>query len=77
MLRRNPRPGDQVLDPIKAYGAPLLIGLPPAPFNALRGAVDALYPAGLQWYWKADFFTEISDEAIDIHVKHGGSPGLR
>jgi FAD/FMN-containing dehydrogenase len=32
---------------------------------------DALYPAGLQWYWRADFVNELSDEAIALHIKHG------
>ena len=32
---------------------------------------DPLYPPGLQWYWKADFVHELSDEAIALHVKHG------
>ena len=31
---------------------------------------DGLYPAGDQWYWKADFVTEIPDEAVDIHVQY-------
>ena len=26
------------------------------PFPALQSAFDALYPPGLQWYWRADFF---------------------
>jgi len=41
------------------------------PFTVLQSAFDGLYPAGLQWYWKADFFNEISDAAIDVHVKYG------
>ena len=32
---------------------------------------DPIYPPGLQWYWKADFVNELSDEAIALHVKHG------
>lgn len=32
---------------------------------------DGLYPAGLQWYWKADFFNEYDSEMIDLHVKYG------
>ena len=32
---------------------------------------DALYVPGLQWYWKADFVHELSDEAITHHVMHG------
>jgi len=41
------------------------------PFTALQSMFDGLFPAGLQWYWKADFFHEISDVAIDVHVKYG------
>ena len=43
----------------------------PMPFPALQSAFDALYPPGLQWYWKADFVDELSDEAIAAHVEHG------
>jgi hypothetical protein len=62
---------DEILEPVKAYGSPLVVGLQPMPFTALQSAFDGLYPAGLQWYWKADFFNEISDTAIDVHVKYG------
>ena len=62
---------DQVLEPVRSYGSPLLVGLQPMPFTVLQSAFDALYPAGLQWYWRADFFREISDQAIDVHVKYG------
>ena len=58
---------DEVLAPVKAYGSPLVVGLQPMPFTVFQSAFDALYPAGLQWYWKADFFNEISDAAIDVH----------
>ena len=32
---------------------------------------DALYPPGLQWYWRADFVNEISDGAIAQHIRFG------
>ena len=63
---------DEVLAPVRGYGSPLLSGLQPMPFTVLQSAFDGLYPAGLQWYWKTDFFTEISDEAIEVHLKFGG-----
>jgi FAD/FMN-containing dehydrogenase len=28
-----------------------------------------LLPTGLQWYWKGDFVKELSDHAIDVHLK--------
>jgi len=62
---------DTVLAPIREFGSPLMVGLGEMPFSALQGAFDALYPAGLQWYWRADFFREISDKAIEVHMKMG------
>jgi hypothetical protein len=62
---------DAMIEPVKTFGSPLLVGLQPMPFDVLQSAFDGLYPAGLQWYWKADFFNEISDAAIDVHVKYG------
>jgi FAD/FMN-containing dehydrogenase len=62
---------DRVLAPVKEFGAPMMVGIGEVPFSALQGAFDALYPAGLQWYWRADFFREISDRAIDVHLKFG------
>ena len=41
---------DAVIEPVKTYGSPLLVGLQPMPFDVLQSAFDGLYPAGLQWY---------------------------
>ena len=49
------------------------MGIQPMPFNVLNSAFDALYPAGLQWYWRADIFEEISDEAIAVHERFGAT----
>ena len=62
---------DEILEPVRSFGSPLLVGMQPMPFNILQSAFDALYPAGLQWYWRADFFDEITDAAIDVHLKYG------
>jgi FAD/FMN-containing dehydrogenase len=37
----------------------------------LQSMLDAIYPPGLQMYWKADFVKELSDEAITLHKKYG------
>ncbi|MEO8908337.1 MAG: FAD-binding oxidoreductase [Microbacteriaceae bacterium] len=62
----------EVLAPVTAFGSPLLVGLQPMPFTALQSAFDGLYPPGLQWYWRADFFDGISDAAIQVHREHFG-----
>ncbi len=48
---------------------PALYGIHDMPFPALNSVFDPLYPPGHQWYWRADFFTEISDESIVEHAK--------
>jgi FAD/FMN-containing dehydrogenase len=50
---------------------PLLHGVQPMPFPALQGAFDPVYPAGDQWYWRADFVKEIPDEAVAAHARFG------
>jgi FAD/FMN-containing dehydrogenase len=66
-----PERADEVLAPVRGFGSPLLDGIQSMPYPALQGAFDALYPPGLQWYWRADFFREISDPAIDVHMEFG------
>ena len=43
----------------------------PMPYPALNSAFDALVPAGLQHYWKANFVKELTDDAIAAHLEHG------
>ncbi len=62
---------EEILRPVKTFGSPLLVGLQEMPYSVLQSAFDGLYPHGLQWYWRADFFNEISDAAIDVHRKYG------
>ena len=62
---------EKVFQPIREFGPPAMYGIQPMPYPALQGAFDALYPPGLQWYWKGDFVNELTDEAIALHVKHG------
>jgi FAD/FMN-containing dehydrogenase len=61
---------EQVFEPIRAL-APIAIDFAgPIPVPALQSMFDGLYPPGLQWYWNADFFTELSDEAIELHLEN-------
>ena len=62
---------EKVFKPIRAFKTPALDLVGPIPHPALQSMFDPLYPPGLQWYWKADFFRDLSDKAIAIHVDHG------
>ncbi|WP_426750380.1 FAD-binding oxidoreductase [Myxococcus sp. Y35] len=63
----EPALADALFEPVRAM-APALFGVQAMPFPALQSAFDALYPPGLQWYWRADFVRELGDEAISRHV---------
>ena len=54
---------------LDALPEPLLHGPAPMPHPVLQGAFDGVYPAGEQWYWRADFVREIPDEAVAEHAK--------
>ena len=62
---------DSVFEKIRKFSPPVIDFAGPIPFPALQSMFDALYPPGLQWYWRADFFDHYDDKAIDLHVKYG------
>jgi FAD/FMN-containing dehydrogenase len=62
---------EELLGPARELGPPALHGVQPMPFPALQSAFDELYAPGHQWYWRADFVEELSDEAIERHIEHG------
>jgi hypothetical protein len=62
---------EEVFKPIRQPRPPALDWVGPLPYPALQSLFDALYPPGLQWYWRGDFFRELSDSAIARYVEHG------
>jgi FAD/FMN-containing dehydrogenase len=60
---------EEVFKPIRAFKKPALDFVGPMPHPALQGMFDPIYPPGQQWYWRADFVNEISDEAIAQHIR--------
>lgn len=66
-----PEMREDAFRPIHEFGKPALDLVGPLPYPAFQSLFDPLYPPGLQWYWKADFVNELSDEAINLYVEHG------
>jgi len=62
---------EAALKPMRSVGKPVLDHVGEMPFPVVQRLFDALYPPGLQWYWRADFVKEISDRAIALHAEHG------
>jgi hypothetical protein len=61
---------EEALRPIRTMLAPALDLVGPMPHPALQSMFDPIYPPGLQWYWRADFFNELPDEAIRLHMQY-------
>jgi FAD/FMN-containing dehydrogenase len=57
--------------PVREFRTPKFELMGSMSYPALQSMFDALYPPGLQWYWKGDFLAQIPDEAIDEHLKFG------
>jgi len=64
---------EEMFKPIRAFKKPVLDFVGPIPHPALQSMFDGLYPPGLQWYWRAHFVNELSDEAIAEHVRFGAT----
>lgn len=43
------------------------------PYPAIQTMFDGLFPPGLQWYWRADFFNELGNGDADIHLQHSSN----
>jgi FAD/FMN-containing dehydrogenase len=61
---------EEVFKPIREFSAPVMDMAGPIPFPVLNSLFDAIYPAGLQWYWRADLFNEINEKAVALHLKY-------
>jgi len=61
---------EQVFKPIREVAPAAMDFAGPIPLPALQSMFDGLYAPGLQWYWNADFVTDLSDEVIDLHIQY-------
>ena len=69
--------GEAALRPFKAFGPPVMDAMGPIPYCAQNALFDAALPKGALNYWKSQFLTDLSDEAIRVladRFESSGSP---
>ena len=66
----DPEKAEQVFKPIRELAPAAIDYVGEIPFPALNSLFDWVYPPGLQWYWNTDLVTDLSDQAINIHLDH-------
>ena len=62
----------EVFKPILSMN-PLFEHVGEMPYPAIQTLFDGLFPPGLQWYWRADFFNELGPEIRTQHLKFGSN----
>lgn len=68
----DPSKFDKLFEPVRAM-EPVFEHVGQMPYPSVQTLFDGLMPPGLQWYWRADFFTELGPEARAQHKKYGSS----
>jgi hypothetical protein len=61
---------EEAFEPIRSNIPPAMDFAGPIPWPTLQSLFDEIASPGLQWYWKTDFFTDLSDKAIELHIKY-------
>lgn len=60
--------GEGAAQPIKKFGAPAMDVIGPMPYCQVNAMLDAAYPRGALNYWKSNFLSSLSDEAIRMMI---------
>ena len=60
----------EAFKPILAMN-PLFEHVGEMPYPSVQTLFDGLFPPGLHWYWRADFFNELGSEIRKQHLKFG------
>jgi FAD/FMN-containing dehydrogenase len=72
MYAGDPEEGERALAPLRTLATPLLDLSGTVPYLELQSSLDAYFPAGLRYYWKALYLDSLSDGAIDATVSWDG-----
>jgi len=66
----DPKRGEKILAPIRAFGPPVADTVGPVPFIQQQSLFDAAYPPGQFHYWKAGFMNSLPEEAMEVAIEH-------
>lgn len=63
--------GENAMKPFRELAPVVAEMVGPMPYPALNAAFDPIFPKGIRSYWKGNFVTELTDDAIKEHLIHG------
>jgi FAD/FMN-containing dehydrogenase len=62
--------GEVAAQPLRSFASPAVDLIQPMPYVALQSMLDGGMPTGVHEYFKIDWLSSLSDEAIDTVVRH-------
>ena len=65
-----PDVGERIVQPLRAFGPPAVDLLGPMRYTDVQTLLDAANPRGRHNYWKAEYFTGYSDDALDTIIAY-------
>jgi len=65
--------GPRHLEPLRNFGSPLADMTGELPYSRLQTLFDDAAPFGIRRYWKSGYFPELSDEFLDVVLKHAST----
>ena len=68
----DPDKFDKLFQPVRDL-EPIFEHVGEMPYPAIQTLFDGLFPPGMQWYWRADFFKELGPEIREQHLKFGSN----
>jgi FAD/FMN-containing dehydrogenase len=66
--------GKKALQPLRAFGSPVADLFADMPYVQLQSMFDPLFPAGRHYYTKANFLTQLTDQAIEVFAEYSTAP---
>ena len=69
-----PEVGAEVIRPLREFGPPAVDLVGPMPYTAVQRLVEPNNPHGMRNYWKADYLSDLPDDAVDALVEHATRP---
>jgi hypothetical protein len=61
---------EKIFEPVRAMN-PVFEHIGPMPYPVIQSLFDGMFPPGLHWYWKADFFKELGPDVAAQCLKYG------
>ncbi len=58
------------LAPLRSFSTPIADMITEMPYTAIQAIIDSAAPTGIRRYWKSGYFTELSDELLDIIIRN-------